>query len=261
MSYYDTAYRATGGDDAMRREVYGRDIGQQSWLTAEQQERFAALAGWSAATRLLEVGCGAGGPALFLCESLGLTVTGIDSNRTAIAAAADAAQARGLAARAAFLRADAGARLPFDAASFDAVQCIDAINHLPGRAAVFAEWRRVLAPGGTVLFTDPVVVTGAVTAEEFALRSAIGPFTFLPPGENERLLRKAGFEVAGAEDATDSEASISGRRIKAREARREALIAAEGADAFDATQKFLAAVHALARSRRLSRFVYLARPV
>lgn len=257
MSYYDTAYR--GADDAMRREVYGRDIGQQSWLTAEQQEHFAALAGWGSATRLLEVGCGAGGPALFLCESLGLTVTGIDSNRTAIAAATGAAEARGLAARAAFLRADASAKLPFEDKSFDAVECIDAINHLPGRAAVLAEWRRVLAPGGIVLYTDPVVVTGAVTAEEFALRSAIGPFTFLPPGENERLLREAGFEIAGVEDATGSAAAISARRIKAREARRDALVAAEGADAFDTTQKFLAAVHALSRSRRLSRFVYLAR--
>jgi SAM-dependent methyltransferase len=253
MNYYDTAY-ARGADAAMRREIYGRDIGQQSWLTAEQQEHFARLGGWSARTRLLEIGCGRGGPALFLRGSIGLTVTGIDSNRAAIAAARDAAGER-----ADFVCADAASRLPFGDARFDAVQCIDAINHLPGRASVLAEWHRVLAPGGGVLYTDPVVVTGAVTAEEFALRSAIGHFTYLPPGENERLLRAAGFELTHTEDVTESEAAISARRIKAREARRDALVAEEGETAFDATQKFLAAVHALAESHRLSRLLFVAR--
>ncbi|HWA91850.1 MAG TPA: class I SAM-dependent methyltransferase [Rhizomicrobium sp.] len=252
MSYYDTAYRAR--DAAMRREIYGRDIGQQSWLTAEQQERFARAAGWSRDTRLLEVCCGAGGPALFLAESLGLSVTGIDNNRAGIAAANVRRSAR-----ATFLCADAAARLPFDDAGFDAVQCIDAINHLPDRAAVLAEWHRVLAPGGTLVFTDPVVVTGAVSAEEFAARASIGAFVFLPPGENERLLRGAGFEVLAVEDVTASEAEIAARRLEARQKRRAALIEAEGEAAFDATMRFLAAVHALSDSRRLSRLMYLAR--
>jgi len=257
MSYYDTAYGASGMDAAMRREIYGRDIGQQSWLTAEQQERFARLAGLTRATRLLEVGCGAGGPALFLAQSIGLSVVGVDDNRAAIAAATAAARDRRLAVR--FVRADAGARLPFEDASFDAVECIDAINHLPDRAAVLADWRRLLAPGGVVLYTDPVVVTGAVAAEEFALRSSIGRFVFLPPGENERMLSDAGFEIVTVENLTEDEARISARRIEARDRRRAALIAAEGEAAFAATQRFLAAVHALSASRRLSRFLYLGR--
>lgn len=256
MGYYRTTYGAVQ-PDGMRREIYGRDIGQNSWLTAEQQEHFARIAGFTRDTHLLEIGCGAGGPALFLCETIGLALTGIDSEAAGVAAANDAAKARGL--RAEFLCADARARLPFDDARFDAVECIDAINHLGDRASVFAQWRRVLKPGGVVVYTDPVVVTGQVTAEEFALRSAIGDFVYLPAGENERLLGAAGFELTACEDLTQSEADISARRIEARERRRAELVAREGAGAFESTQRFLAAVHALSSSRRLSRLMFLGR--
>jgi len=259
--YYSTSFGDFGASllAEIRREVWGRDIGQHSWLTAERQEQFAQAAGFTRDTRLLEVGCGSGGPALFLSESIGLTVTGIDNNESGIAAANAEAERRGLSAHATFRCADGAERLPFDDGAFDAIECIDAINHLPDRGSVLAEWRRVLRPGGTLLYTDPVVVTGAVTAEEFAARAAIGFFVFLPPGKNEQLLEEAGFDLLTTGDTTEDEAMISHRRLTAREKRRDALIDIEGADTFAATQKFLSTVHALSESRRLSRVMYLAR--
>jgi ubiquinone/menaquinone biosynthesis C-methylase UbiE len=67
------------------------------------------------------------------------------------------------AGRVAFRLGDATQPLPFDDASFDALMCIDSMNHFPNRLEVFREWRRVLRPGGRALFTDPVAITGLVT--------------------------------------------------------------------------------------------------
>ena len=131
--------------------------------------------------------------------------------------------------------------------------------HLPNRRRQFDEWRRVLRPGGRALYTDPVVVTGLVTKEEFATRSSTGYFEFGPLGVNERLLREAGFELVMTEDVTDNEVEISQRWHDARERRAAELIQLEGEETFAALQRFLATVHRLTRERRMSRLLYLGR--
>jgi SAM-dependent methyltransferase len=62
------------------------------------------------------------------------------------------------------------------------------MSHLPGRLQILKEWYRVLHPGGRLLYTDPIIVTGLLSYEEIAIRSSIGYFLFTPPGEDERLL-------------------------------------------------------------------------
>jgi ubiquinone/menaquinone biosynthesis C-methylase UbiE len=186
-------------------------------------------------------------------------VSGIEVNEAGVEEANTAARERGLSAIAEFRVADANRPLPFADASFDAIECIDAINHLADRPAVLAEWRRVLRPGGLLLYTDPVVVTGPISAEEIATRSSIGFFLYMPDGENQRLIREAGLELVLDEDATANEAAISYRRLIARETRRDALIAIEGAETYEGMQTFLRTVHALSRTRRLSRRLFVAR--
>jgi len=261
VGFYDATYANLRNDvlAAVRAEVYDRDIGQNSWLSATEAKRFGRWLELGKGTRLLEVGCGSGGPALFLAETFGATVIGIDVNGAGIAEANIAAHERGMSETAVFQKADAGLPLPFADGSLDAIQSIDAINHLPDRAAILADWRRVLRPGGRLLYTDPVVVTGPVSSEEIAIRSSIGFFLYLPDGENQRLLLEAGLELVLHEDATENEAGISGRRLVAREKRRDALIAIEGAETFEGMQAFLRTVHALSSSQRLSRHLFVAR--
>jgi SAM-dependent methyltransferase len=131
--------------------------------------------------------------------------------------------------------------------------------HLPNRRRLFDEWRRILRPGGRALYTDPVVVTGLVSKEEFATRSSIGHFEFCPLGANERLLTEAGFELVMTEDVTDNAVEVSKRWHDARQQREAELVRLEGAETFAGLQRFLATVHRLTRERRLSRFVYLGR--
>lgn len=257
---YDDHYGhlAANAQVEVRRETYDEDLGQASWITlAEAHDFFRALE-LNPGQTALEVACGSGGITCRMAQETGAQCVGIDINPHGVAAAERRAQELGLGSQVSFRAADAGHRLPFADASFDAVFCNDSINHLPDRPAVLRDWHRVLRPGGRVLFTDPIVVTGELTNEEIRARSSIGFFLFVPAGYNERLLTEAGFGVREVRDVTDAVASVSGRWREAREKRRSALVPLEGEEAFTSVQHFLDAVHRLSAERRLSRFMYLA---
>ena len=185
----------------------------------------------------------------------GAACVGIDVNPHGIEAAKERAREQNLEALVSFRVADAGRRLPFPDESFDALFCNDSINHLPERPAVLRDWHRVLRPGGRLLFTDSIVVTGQLTNDEIRARSSICFFLFTPVGCNERLLSESGFIVREVRDVTEAVASVSGKWRDARAQRRDALTTLEGEGGFQGLQQFLDAVHTLARERR---FVYLA---
>jgi SAM-dependent methyltransferase len=257
---YSTTYSLF--DDAvsaqLRQEIYGEDIGQNSWLTADEYRAWLVWLNLTPETYALEVGCGSGGPALFLARTTGAQIMGVDIDEHGVAQANRMAQALDLAARAVFQRADASQPLPFADETFDAILCVDAINHLPDRLAILREWRRMLKPGGRLLFTDPLVVTGLLSSEEVAIRSSMGLAFFAPPGENARLIAQAGLTLERAEDATANVTLIGEQRVQAREGRRVEVIAREGQETFDRLQRFYAMAQTLTSEGRLSRTVFLA---
>ncbi|PYS48153.1 MAG: class I SAM-dependent methyltransferase [Acidobacteria bacterium] len=261
VDLYDNAYThfANTAEAAVRRQTYGEDIGQSSWMTAQEWLSFADLLEVTDRSHVLEVGSGSGGPATYLALKRGCRVTGVDINDHGVRNGAALAAARGVADRADFRAVDAGMPLPFGPASFDAVVSNDAMCHIGQRLAVLREWYRVLRPGKRALFTDAMVITGVISHEELATRSSIGFYIFVPPGENERLLREAGFEVLGVDNLTTSTANVSRRWHDARAQYRETLVSTEGQENFDGLQRFLACVRILSEERRLSRFCYLAK--
>ena len=260
VDLYDATYGsfATDLSRAVRARTYDEDIGQNGWLTAAEQDRFISWLGCGPEAEMLDVACGSGGPALRIAARLGCRMTGVDIHEQGIANATAAARERGLAARTRFAVADAALPLPFPDGSFDAITCIDAINHLPRRAGVLADWRRLLKPAGRLMFTDPIVVTGILTNEEIRIRSSIGLFLFAPPGEDERLLREAGLDLIRCDDATDNMASVAGRWRAARAERGDDLRRVEGDATFEGQQNFLEVTARLAAERRLSRLAFLA---
>jgi SAM-dependent methyltransferase len=172
VNLYDGHYGHLAADPqvAVRRETYDEDLGQSSWITlAEAQEWFRLLALGSGQVAL-EVACGSGGMTCRMAIETGATCVGVGINAPGIEAARARAREQDLSAQVSFQIVDAGQRLPFADAPFDAVFCNDAINHIPGRLDVLREWHRILRPGGRVLFTDPVVVIGQVTNEEIRVQ-------------------------------------------------------------------------------------------
>ena len=261
VALYDASYAnfASTLYQKIREEAFGEDLGQNSWLTASELRKFTDWLRLGPGQRLLDVACGSGGPSVRLAKVTGCGVVGIDIHEQATANANTLARREWLAGRATFERLDAGRPLPWPPASFDAVICIDAINHLPDRRSLLAEWARLLKPGGRLLFTDPIVVTGPLSHSEIAVRSSAGFYLFVPPGEDERLVRAAGFELDTVEDVTDNMAEIARRRGAARAAHAAELRAIEGDATFDAQQEFFRVSEMIARERRLSRFAFLAR--
>jgi ubiquinone/menaquinone biosynthesis C-methylase UbiE len=260
VNLYDGHYGHLASDPQVevRRETYGEDLGQASWITADEARGWFDLLRLGPDRQALEVACGSGGVTCAMASHTGAQCVGVDINVHGIEAARQRAHREGLSPRVAFEVADASQALPFPDRSFDAVFCNDSINHLPDRLRVLRDWFRVLRPGGRGLFTDPIVVTGQLSNEEIRVRSSIGFFLFTPPGCNERLLEQTGFTVLQVRDVTDAVVSVSGTWREARAKRIEQLVALEGGDAFEGLQRFLASVHTLARERRLSRYVYLA---
>jgi cyclopropane fatty-acyl-phospholipid synthase-like methyltransferase len=241
----------------IRREAFGEDIGQNSWLTADEQDRFLEWLDLSPEEFLLDVACGAGGPALRIAAATGCAVVGIDVHEQAVTTASSLAAQRGLAERAEFRSTDATGPLPFPDATFDAITCIDAINHFSDRPRVIAEWARLLKVGGRLLFTDPITLTGPLTNAEIAIRSSAGVYLFVPHGYDESVIVQCGLQLLVCENVTANMAKVAEARRAARASRSTALREIEGDQAYDGQQEFLAVAARVAREGRLSRFVYV----
>lgn len=99
--------------------------------------------------RVLEIACGTGAVTRRLREALPVEteIVASDLNPAMLGRAISAGTAAGVT----WALADATA-LPFDTASFDAVVCQFGIMFFPDRVRALKEARRVLRPGGTLLF-------------------------------------------------------------------------------------------------------------
>jgi SAM-dependent methyltransferase len=258
--FYGPHYRrfASNVSARIRSEVYGEDLGQTGWRTAAEQRRIAELLRLGPTSDLLDIACGSGGPSLALAEGTGCRVVGLDIEPAGVAHAQGQAEARGLADRAKFRVVDCAGRLPFADGSFAAVLCADAVSSLPDRAGTIREWARLLRRGGRLLFTDALVLTGEITKPEIDLRASQGVRLIVAAGCNEAAITAAGLALLRVDDTTGEIAAIAGALHDARARHADELLMDEEADWYQQRQRFLAATAELARTRRLSRFLYLA---
>ncbi|MFE4973675.1 methyltransferase domain-containing protein [Kitasatospora sp. NPDC056651] len=153
-----------------------------------------------AGSRLLDVGCGVGAPAVRIARLTGAEVTGIAVSREQVARADALAHTTGLRGQVSFRQADA-MDLPFDDASFDAVLAIESMPHMPDRGRVLREMRRVLRPGGRTVLTD-FHRRRSPTPTAHPLRRVMGSTT-VPVDDYPAILRAAGLEFVEMLDITD----------------------------------------------------------
>src|SRR5262245_10981870 len=87
--HYDANYGNFAAEvyTAIRREAFGEDLGQNSWLTAAEQDLLLPKMNLRPGKTLLDIGCGSGGPGLRIVEKTGCSLVGIDVHPQGIAAA------------------------------------------------------------------------------------------------------------------------------------------------------------------------------
>jgi SAM-dependent methyltransferase len=240
-----------------RAEAYGEDIGQHSWVTAEEFRADIARLRVLPTTRLLDLGCGACGPLTYAMRATGCAATGLDASAPALTAGRKRAQQLGVAARLMLNTADLNLPLALPARSFDAAMSLDVILHLDDRAALFREIARVLTPGGRFLFTDAGVLTGSVSDAEALHRSLHAKVQFHPPGFNESALEAAGLRLMATEDRTPSLMKLAESRRRARLAHQPEFETIEGEE-FARHQRYLETVFEISRRGAVARRMYLA---
>jgi 2-polyprenyl-6-hydroxyphenyl methylase/3-demethylubiquinone-9 3-methyltransferase len=126
--------------------------------------------------RIVDIGCGGG----ILTEALarcGADVTGIDLSQASLAAAQLHAGAHGL--QIDYRYQDAEQLAQQQAGTFDAVTCLEMLEHVPDPAQVIAACARLLKPGGRAFFST---INRTPKAFLFAIDGAESVWHLLPRG-------------------------------------------------------------------------------
>jgi SAM-dependent methyltransferase len=115
----------------------------------------AAQIGARPGLRVLDGGCGLGGPMTWLGREYGCTVVGVDLMAGAVRGALRLFPHS-------LVLVGSLTDLPFGAATFEAAWTIGALSTIPDTRAVARELRRVLVPGGRLAVYDFVAVAAAL---------------------------------------------------------------------------------------------------
>jgi len=156
-------------------------------------EELASAAGLEPSSRVLDLGCGIGGPARYLAATFNCRVTGVDLSPGFVEAATYLTARCGLSDRVTFQAGDA-LHLPFEDGTFDVVFLQHVAMNIEDRPALYAEVRRILAPGGRFVTYDLVLRDGDVLYPVPWARDASTSF-LLSAGETRAALERAGFQA------------------------------------------------------------------
>ena len=171
-----------------------RDIGQQSFVGPGYLDGLAARLSIGARHRVLDVGSGVGGPAVYLAERTGCRITGVEINEVGVDASRALAASAGLEERAQFHLADA-LQMPVGDDTFDIAISLNVVNVFADKVVLFREVARVLRPGGIWAFLSGTFE--ALSAEERAGLTREGQVPIHPDsidGYRDKVER-AGFRI------------------------------------------------------------------
>ncbi len=162
----------------------------------------AQLVGLFEGIKVLDVGCGIGGPARALASKFGCYVTGIDLSKEYCRAAEILTERVGLSDKVTIYEGNA-LDMPFDDNSFDLVWIQHTLMNIKEKKRLFDQIYRVLKQNGRLAFNE--VFAGSVTPLHFPVGWANDPsINFLvSPEEARRLITLSGFGEVVWTDVTE----------------------------------------------------------
>uniref|UniRef100_A0A060T2N3 Sterol 24-C-methyltransferase n=1 Tax=Blastobotrys adeninivorans TaxID=409370 RepID=A0A060T2N3_BLAAD len=176
--------------------------------TARHEHYLAAKIGIDENMRVLDVGCGVGGPARQIFRFTGASIVGLNNNDYQIARANHYSKKLGISDKVSFVKGDF-MQMDFEDNSFDAVYAIEATVHAPDLAGVYGEIYRVLKPGGTFgvyewVLTDKYDESNPRHREiAYGIEVGDGIPKMYKADVAEAALKKVGFEIELARDMSD----------------------------------------------------------
>jgi len=176
-----------------------------------RHEHYLALRmGLTKQDRVLDVGCGIGGPLREMAHFAGSSITGINNNQGQVERAQAINKQHGVKAR--LVKGDFMA-MPFADGEFDAAYAIDATCHAPDLVGVYKEVFRVLKPGGYFAGYEWCMTAGfdRNNPEHLRIKREIefgnGIADLKTTEQCKDALREAGYEIIEIEDRHDGSAT------------------------------------------------------
>lgn len=163
--------------------------------------------------KVLDVGCGVGGPAREICRFTDCTIVGLNNNDYQIERANHYAQKYHLDHKLSFVKGDF-MQMDFEKETFDAVYAIEATVHAPVLEGVYSEIYKVLKPGGVFGVYEWVMTDAYDETNEEHRKIAYG----IEVGDGipkmykrevaEQALKNVGFEIEYEKDLADVDDEI-----------------------------------------------------
>jgi ubiquinone/menaquinone biosynthesis C-methylase UbiE len=161
--------------------------------------------------RVLDVGCGIGGPARCFASERGWKVEGVDLTAEYVEVAKALSQRVGV--DASFRQASA-TNLPFGDGHFDGAYMLHVGMNIPDKQAVFAEVRRVLKPGGMFAIYDAMLQGDGAFAYPVPWSSEPSTNHTATPDAYKAALAGVGFTVVKERNRREAALQAMQRRIE-----------------------------------------------
>lgn len=185
-------------------------------------------------TRVIDLGCGYGSTARYLARNYGCPVVGTNISRKELDLANERAKAEGLNQLAAFEYGDFH-DIQYPEASFDVVWSQESFLHGADKEKIIAECKRVLVPGGTLIFTDILVRKGTSQEDRARIYDRVKSPDMWDLEDYKTALEQASLQIQQVEDWSQYVARSYGWVRDRVKENREALLSRAGEETVDRT--------------------------